>query len=267
MTQDLLESREGGVATLTLNRPDALNALSRPMVAALAEALPRLALDPTVRAVVLTGAGRAFCAGGDVKVFAQSDGQGSGAGMGFEQRVADLRARMDVVRWLHEMSKPTLALLPGPAAGAGLSLALACDLRMAAVNAKLSTAFARIGLSGDFGGSYFLTHWVGAAVARELYLTGRVVLGEEAQRLGLVHRVVPGDALPQAGRQWAQELAALPTVALGYMKKNLNLGMRASLADVLDSEAIHMIRTFETQDHRDAAQAFVQKRSPLFLGR
>lgn len=266
MTQDLLESFEHGVATLTMNRPQALNALSRPMVAGLAEALPRLALDPSVRAVVLTGAGRAFCSGGDVKVFAQSGGQGSGAGMGFDQRVADLRQRMEVVRWLHEMPKPTLAVLPGPAAGAGLSLALACDLRLATTEAKLSTGFARIGLSGDFGGSYFLTHWVGAAVARELYFTGRVVLGDEALRMGLVHRAVAPAELPEAASQWAEELAALPTVAIGYMKKNLNLGMRGSLADVLDAEAIHMVRTFETQDHQHAARAFVDKKSPRFSG-
>lgn len=266
MTQDLLESLDQGVATLTLNRPEALNALSRPMVAALSEALPRLALDPAVRAVVLTGAGRAFCAGGDVKVFAQSDGRGSGSGMGFDQRVADLRMRMEVVRWLHEMPKPTLAVLPGAAAGAGLSLALACDLRIATLDAKLSTAFARIGLSGDFGGSYFLTHCVGAALARELYFSGRVVLGDEAQRLGLVHRTVPSDDLVRASREWAQELAAMPTIALGYMKKNLNLAMHASLSDVLDSEAMHMVRTFETQDHRQAAQAFVDKRPPQFSG-
>lgn len=266
MTQDLLESFDHGVATLTLNRPEALNALSRPMVAALAEALPRLALDPAVRAVVLTGAGRAFCSGGDVKVFAQSGGQGSGVGMGFDQRVADLRARMEVVRWLHEMPKPTLAVLPGPAAGAGLSLALACDLRLCALEAKLSTGFARIGLSGDFGGSYFLTHWVGAAVARELYFTGRVVLGDEALRLGLVHRAVPATDLVPAAQAWAQTLAAMPTIAIGYMKKNLNLAMRGSLADVLDAEAIHMVRTFETQDHKSAAQAFVDKQAPQFSG-
>ncbi len=266
MTQDLLESFDHGVATLTMNRPDSLNALSRPMVAAMAEALPRLAANPEVRAVVLTGAGRAFCSGGDVKVFAQSGGQGSGTGMSFDQRVVDLRQRMEVVRWLHEMPKPTLAVLPGPAAGAGLSLALACDLRIAAAHAKLSTGFARIGLSGDFGGSYFLTHWVGAAVARELYFTGRVVLGDEALRMGMVHRAVAAEALPDAATQWAQELAALPTIAIGYMKKNLNVGMRGSLADVLDAEALHMVRTFETQDHKQAAQAFVDKVPPRFGG-
>ncbi len=265
MNQDLLESTEGGIATLTMHRPEARNALSREMVLALAEALPRLALDPTVRAVVLTGSGQAFCAGGDVKGFAKN-AAGAATATTFDHKVTDLRARMEVSRWLHEMPKPTLAVIPGPAAGAGLSLALACDMRIAADNAKLTTAFANIGLSGDFGGSYFLNHLVGAAKARELYFTGQVLLGDEAQRIGMVNRSVPAAQLQAAARAWATELAALPTVAIGYMKRNLNLGLRASLADVLDAEAVHMIRTFETDDHKAAAIAFVEKRAPRFGG-
>jgi 2-(1,2-epoxy-1,2-dihydrophenyl)acetyl-CoA isomerase len=266
MTTDLIETLQDGVATLTMHRPEVLNALSRPMVEAMAQALPRLALDPAVRVVVLTGAGRAFCSGGDVKGFAQAAHAGA-APMTFDQRVNDLRVRMEVIRWLHEMPKPTLAVIPGAAAGAGLSLALACDLRLASDNAKLSTAFARIGLSGDFGGSYFLNHLVGAAKARELYFTGRMVDAAEALHMGLLNRTVPAEQLQAAAQAFALELAALPTIALGYMKKNLNLGLRGSLADVLDSEAIHMVRTFETQDHKQAAQAFVDKRMPRFEGR
>ena len=265
MSQDLLESTEDGIATLTMHRPEARNALSREMMLALAEALPRLAQDPAVRAVVLTGSGQAFCAGGDVKGFAKN-AAGAATVATFDHKVTDLRARMEVSRWLHEMPKPTLAVIPGPAAGAGLSLALACDMRIAADNAKLTTAFANIGLSGDFGGSYFLNHLVGAAKARELYFTGQVLLGDEAQRIGLVNRSVPAAQLQAAARAWATELAALPTVAIGYMKRNLNLGLRASLADVLDAEAVHMIRTFETDDHKAAAIAFVEKRAPRFGG-
>jgi 2-(1,2-epoxy-1,2-dihydrophenyl)acetyl-CoA isomerase len=267
MTQDLLETVEDGVATLTLNRPDSRNALSRPMMVALAEALPRLALDPTVRAVVVTGSGRAFCSGGDVKGFAQrAGGEGEGAPT-FDQKVTDLRARMEAVRWLHEMPKPTVAVIPGPAAGAGLSIALACDLRIAADDAKFTTAFAKIGLSGDFGGSYFLSHLVGASKARELYFTGRVVLADEALRLGLVDRLAPYEQLAQAAADYLRELASLPTVAVGYMKRNLNVAQRGSLADVLDAEAVHMVRTFETDDHKGAARAFVEKRAPHFAGR
>ncbi len=266
MTQDLLETVDGGVATLTMNRPEARNALTRPMMAALAEALPRLAADATVRLVVLTGTGNAFCAGGDVKGFARN-AAGAPATVTFDHKVTDLRARMEVSRWLHEMPKPTLAVIPGPAAGAGLSLALACDLRIAADDAKLTTAFSKVGLSGDFGGSYFLNQLVGAAKAREMYFTAEVLRGDEAQRIGLVNRAVPSAELAAAARAWAMELAALPTIAVGYMKRNLNTGLRGSLSDVLDAEAIHMVRTFDTDDHKGAAAAFVEKRAPRFNGR
>lgn len=266
MTQDLLESTADGITTLTMNRPQARNAFTRDMIEAMAEALPRLAANPTVRLVVLTGAGEAFCAGGDVKGFARS-AAGAPALMSFDQKVTDLRARMEVSRWLHEMPKPTLAVIPGAAAGAGLSLALACDLRIASDDAKLTTAFSKIGLSGDFGGSYFLNHLVGAAKAREMYFTGEVLRGSEAQKIGLVNRAVPAAQLAAAASAWAAELANLPTVALGYMKRNLNTGFRGSLGDVLDAEAIHMVRTFETDDHKGAAAAFVDKRAPQFAGR
>jgi len=265
VTQDLLETIEKGIATITMNRPEARNALTREMMLALCEALPRLAADPSVRLVVLTGAGNAFCSGGDVKSFAKN-AAGAPATVSFDQKVTDLRARMEVSRWLHEMPKPTLAVIPGPAAGAGLSLALACDLRIAAEDAKLTTAFSKIGLSGDFGGSYFLNHLVGAGKAREMYFTGQVLRGDEAQRIGLVNRALPAAQLAEAARAWAAELAALPTIAIGYMKRNLNTGLRASLSDVLDAEAIHMIRTFETDDHKAAAAAFVEKRAPQFEG-
>lgn len=266
MSQELIETVEDGVATLTLNRPEARNALNRPMMHALLEALPRLSMDASVRVVVITGAGRAFCSGGDVKNFAQR-AAGTVAQPSFDERVNDLRARMEAVRWLHEMPKPTLAVIPGPAAGAGLSLALACDLRIAADDAKMTTAFSKIGLSGDFGGSYFLSKLVGASRARELYFTGRLVMADEALRIGMVDRVAPPDDLARAAAEYARELAALPTVAVGYMKRNLNLAQRGSLAEALDAEAIHMVRTFDTDDHKAAAKAFVEKRSPTFVGR
>jgi 2-(1,2-epoxy-1,2-dihydrophenyl)acetyl-CoA isomerase len=268
MTQDLLESVDGGIATLTMNRPDSRNALSRDMMTGLAESLARLALDPKVRVVVLTGAGRAFCSGGDVKGFAQrAAGGGADAQPSFDEKVTDLRARMEAVRWLHEMPKPTLAVIPGPAAGAGLSMALACDLRIAADGAKMTTAFSKVGVSGDYGGSYFLSHLVGAAKARELYFMADVITGKEAAALGIVNRSVPAEDLAQAAAELARRLAGLPTVAIGHMKKNLNTADHGSLSDVLDSEAIHMIRTMMTEDHKAASQAFVDKRAPVFQGR
>jgi 2-(1,2-epoxy-1,2-dihydrophenyl)acetyl-CoA isomerase len=266
MTPELEETFADGIATLTLNRPASRNSLTTEILFDLAQAMPRLAQDPAVRLVVLTGKGGAFCAGGDVKGFANRAADSSNAPT-FEQSAQTLRARMEVSRWLHEMPKPTLAVISGPAAGAGLSLALACDMRIAADEAKLTTAFSKVGLSGDFGGSYFLTHILGAAKAREMYFTAEVILGKEAARIGLVNRSVPAEQLAQAAADYARELASLPTIAVGYMKRNLNAAMQNSLAEVLDLEATHMIRTFETHDHKAAAVAFVEKRAPQFEGR
>ncbi len=268
MTDQLIETFADGVATLTMNRPEARNALTGEMQAALAEAVPRLAGDPAVRVVVLTGAGGAFCAGGDVKGFAQrADQSDAGGGFNVEARAHGLRAGMEVVRWLHEMPKPTLAVIPGPAAGAGLSLALACDLRIAADDAKLTTAFSKVGLAGDYGGSYFLTKLVGSAKARELYFTADIVLGAQAAALGIVTRSVPAAELEQAAADYARYLAGLPTVAIGYMKRNLNIAEHATLSELLDSEAPNMVRTMLTDDHKAASRAFVAKEKPVFHGR
>ncbi len=265
MTDQLIETHDDGVATLTMNRPESRNALTAEIQAALSEALPRLAADRSVRVVVLTGAGGAFCSGGDVKGFAK--GAQSGGGFNFEQRVEGLRAGMDAVRWLHEMPKPTLAVIPGPAAGAGLSLALACDLRITADNAKLTTAFSKVGLAGDYGGSYFLTQLVGAAKARELFFTADVILGQEALALGIVNKSVPLADLPAAAAAYARYLAGLPTVAIGYMKRNLNAAAHCTLQQLLDMEAPNMVRTMMTDDHKGAAGAFVRKEQPVFNGR
>lgn len=275
MADHLLETFADGVATLTMNRPEARNALSGEMGAGLTEALQRLTYDPKVRCVVLTGAGGAFCAGGDVKGFAAATSGGAdgaavgqpGPGASYEQRVAGLRRGMEMVKWLHEMPKPTLAVIPGAAAGAGLSLALACDLRIAADGAKLTTAFSKVGLAGDYGGSYFLSHLVGTAKARELYFSADVITGAEALKLGIVNRVASANELPEAGAAWARELASLPTIAVGYMKRNLNVALHATLSEVLDLEATHMVRTMMTADHAAAAKAFVEKRAPEFAGR
>jgi 2-(1,2-epoxy-1,2-dihydrophenyl)acetyl-CoA isomerase len=278
MTDHLIETIDGGIATLTMNRPEARNALTGEMQAALSEAIPRLAADPAVRVVVLTGAGGAFCAGGDVKGFAANaaksiaaggaDGSGGdGGGFNFARRAQGLRTAMEVVRWLHEMPKPTLAVIPGPAAGAGLSLALACDVRIAADDAKLTTAFSKVGLSGDYGGSYFLTHLVGAAKARELYFGADVVLGKEAAAMGMVTKSVPAAELEAAAADYARYLAGLPTVAIGYMKRNLNAAPHVTLAELLDLEAPHMVRTLMTDDHKGASLAFVRKEKPTFQGR
>jgi 2-(1,2-epoxy-1,2-dihydrophenyl)acetyl-CoA isomerase len=264
MTTDLLETVKDGVAVLTLNRPDRLNAMSRPMLDAMLEALPRLADDPAVGVVVLTGAGRGFCAGGDVKAMAEGNELG---GQTMEEKAQALRARMETSRWLHEMPKPTIAMLRGPAAGAGLSLAMACDMRIASDTARLGTAFARVGYSGDFGGSYYLTQLVGTAKARELYFTADLLDAQQALGLGLVNRVVPDARLEEETMALASRLARGPRVAFRYMKRNMNAAESASLKEMLDLEAWHHTRTGMTEDHREAARAFVEKREPQFKGR
>jgi 2-(1,2-epoxy-1,2-dihydrophenyl)acetyl-CoA isomerase len=196
-----------------------------------------------------------------------ADKRDGAEGPTFDQRVQGLRNGMEFSRWLHEMPKPTLAVIPGAVAGAGLSMALACDLRIIADEAKMTTAFSKIGASGDYGGSYFLTKLVGPAKARELYFTADVISGAQAAALGIVSRSVPAADLPREAAALARRLADLPTVAIGYMKKNLGLAEHASLNEVLDSEAIHMVRTMMTEDHKAASLAFVEKRPPVFQGR
>ena len=264
MTQELLESIKDGVAVLTMNRPDRLNALSVTMLDALLEALPRLASDPNVGVVVLTGAGRGFCAGGDVKAMAEGREM---AGDTLEERAQGLRDHMETSRWLHEMPKPTIAMVRGAAAGAGLSLALACDLRVAGESAKFATAFARVGYSGDFGGSYYLTQLVGTAKARELYYTADIVDARQALALGLVNRVVADEKLEEEALGLAAKIARGPRVALRYMKRNMNAAETGTLRELLDLEAWHHTRTGQTEDHREAAKAFVEKREPTFRGR
>jgi 2-(1,2-epoxy-1,2-dihydrophenyl)acetyl-CoA isomerase len=262
MEQHLIETISEGVAILTLNRPDRLNALSTPIMDGLLEALPRLTQDTAVGVIVLTGAGRAFCAGGDVKSMAEGSVERS-----VQEAVTHLRGRMEVSRLLHEVSKPTIAMVNGPAAGAGMSLALACDLRIAAQSARFVTAFANIGFSGDFGGSYFLSKLVGTGRARELYYTSEPVDAAQALSLGMVNRVVPDADLVGTTMEFARKLARGPRIALGLMKQNFNAAESGTLGQLLDLEARRQVETGRTDDHREAARAFVEKRAPVFTGR
>jgi 2-(1,2-epoxy-1,2-dihydrophenyl)acetyl-CoA isomerase len=266
-TNDLLAALDEGVLTLTLNRPEARNAMSGAMTAALGDQLARAELSRDVKCVVLTGAGKGFCAGGDVKGMAASGdgtvGDNTIDGAIHRQRV---NQRATAGR-LFKMPKPTIAALPGPAAGAGLSLALACDLRIMASNAILTTAFARVGFSGDYGGTYFLTQLVGSAKARELYYLSDRVSADEALRLGIANWVCEPEELAAKTREIALRLARGPTVAYRYMKENLNRAMAGEVDDCLDLEATHHVHCGQTQDHREATKAFVEKREPVFVGR
>lgn len=258
MDTHLLETIEDGIATVTINRPDVRNALSHALIQRLKDSIQRLALNSTVRVVVLTGGRDAFCAGGDI------GDMHSGVQFGidparFDADVEAVRIGMEASRWLHEMPKPTLAIIGGAAAGAGLALALACDLRIAADEAKFTTAFSKIGVSGDFGASYFLTQLVGAAKARELMFLSEVFTSAEAMRMGLINYSVPRDQLAREGRNLAQRLGKLPTFAIGCMKANLKQAARSSLSETLDIEAENLIRCFGKADSTAAIARFMMK--------
>jgi 2-(1,2-epoxy-1,2-dihydrophenyl)acetyl-CoA isomerase len=266
-TNDLLASLSEGVLTLTLNRPEAKNAMSRPMVEALGKQLALAELDTAVKCIVLTGSGNGFCAGGDVKGMAAS-GDGTVGANTIDVAIHRQRVNQRATAGkLFKMPKPTIAVLPGAAAGAGLSLALACDLRIMSSNAFLTTAFAKVGFSGDYGGTYFMTQLVGAAKARELYLLSDRVSADEALRLGLTNWVCPAEQLADKAREIALRLANGPTVAYRYMKENLNRAMAGEVDDCMDLEATHHVHCGQTEDHREATKAFVEKRPPVFNGR
>ncbi|MEQ8484388.1 MAG: enoyl-CoA hydratase [Pseudomonadales bacterium] len=268
-TDELLCGIDDGVATITLNRPEKRNALSNRLTPALRQTLLDLETHRDVGCIVITGAGRAFCAGGDVS------GMGGGAPAAddeprpsFQDRVRILqRGQETLTLRLFEHPKPTIAALPGAAAGAGLSIALACDLRIGAASSFITTAFRNVGFSGDYGGSWLLTQLVGTARARELFFTARRVPAEECLALGIFNQVVPDDELQTAAASLARDIAGGPPIALGYMKENLNRALTADLKTCLAMEADRMIRCGHTDDHREAVAAFLAKRQPQFYGR
>lgn len=264
--EHLLAERRDGVLSLTLNQPDKLNALSDQMIAGLLDELGRAAHDAEVRCVVVSGAGRGFCSGGDVSRMRERN-EGDGPGLTVEQRMASLRRAEEVSLVLHELPKPTIAAINGAAAGAGLSIALACDLRIAADSARLVTAFARVGFSGDFGGTWLMTRLVGPARAKEFYFLADPIDANRALALGLVNRVVPAASLMDETAALARRLASGPAIAYGYMKTNINAALTADLRTLLDREAIGQTLTGRTEDHREAVKAFLEKRQPTFKGR
>jgi 2-(1,2-epoxy-1,2-dihydrophenyl)acetyl-CoA isomerase len=266
-TEDLLATIDQGVAVLTMNRPQRRNALSDAMLTAMARVLADAETDDSVGCVVLTGAGGAFCAGGDVKGMAERESAG-GASRPIDAAIHRQRlAQRATSGRLWQMPKPTIAALPGPAAGAGLSLALACDLRYAVPGAVLTTAFARVGFSGDFGGTWFLTRLVGSAKAKELYYFSDRVSADEAVRLGMVNAVFAAEDFEEAVMARARRLAEGPSIAYRYMKENLNRAVDGEVGECMDLEVTHHIHSGLTEDHREAARAFVEKREPRFHGR
>ena len=267
-TDDLLGELDSGVLTLTMNRPEARNAMSGEMTAAMSEQLASAELNPEVRCIVLTGAGKGFCAGGDVKGMAAS-GDGTVGNNTIDGAIHRQRVNQRATAGkLFGMPKPTIAALPGAAAGAGLSLALACDLRIMSSNAIMTTAFGRVGFSGDYGGTFFMSQLVGTAKARELYFLSDRVSSEEALRLGLTNWVCEPEELAAKTSEIANRLATGPTVAYRYMKENFARAISSGdVDDCLDLEATHHVHCGQTEDHRNATKAFVEKKEPVFNGR
>jgi enoyl-CoA hydratase/carnithine racemase len=263
-TSELLCEIRDRVALITLNRPEARNALSDQLTPALRRMIKQCADDSGVGALLITGAGNAFCAGGDVK------GMGSNANkteVTFEQRVADLRIKQrNLTGALVAVRKPTIAALPGPAAGAGLAIALACDIRIAAESAIMATGYVRIGLTGDYGIAWLLTRLVGTSRARELMFLSERIEARRCETLGLVNRVVPEAELRETAFMLARSLAEGPSIALAYMKDNLDHAVTADFLQSMDQEAENMVRAARTSDHKEAVQAFINKRRPTFSG-
>jgi 2-(1,2-epoxy-1,2-dihydrophenyl)acetyl-CoA isomerase len=261
-TNEVLCEVRDRVATMTLNRPDAKNALTMDMKEALYQLVRDLEVDPDVGCLVLTGAGSAFSAGGDTKRM-----QKEGKPPVMEDRQRQLRWEHELPRMLHRSSKPTIAALPGAAAGAACSIALACDLRIASEKAFLVTSFAKLGLSGDYGGTWFMTQLVGPAKAREIYFTADRVDAPTCLELGLFNRVVPAESLAGEAFALAAKIAAGPPIALRWMKANLNRALEEDLETCLRYEADRMVRGALTDDYTEAVAAFAEKRVARFRGR
>jgi 2-(1,2-epoxy-1,2-dihydrophenyl)acetyl-CoA isomerase len=271
---ELLRHFDDGVLTVTLNRPEALNALTWELMRRLNEALQEAAVDPQVRVVVLTGAGRGFCSGGHMRgkeLLDPDDPVSNRIGETEEWRTLEVRASQ-VIKLaaspglLHTMSKPTIVMMRGPVAGAGLCLAAACDIRIASENTVLTTAFATAARSGDYGGSYFLPRLVGAAKARELYFFAEKIDAAEALRIGLVNKVVPDTELEAETMHLAGRLAKGPGAAYHYMKRNLNAAETMTLEQVIEIETYNMMRCSCTEDAKELMAAAREKRQPMYKG-
>jgi len=266
-TSELLCAIRDRVAVITLNRPEVRNALSDDLTPALRSMIKSCGDNPEVGALLITGAGTAFCAGGNVKGMG-SHREKKKLEMSYEEKVADLQERQRLLTGaLISVRKPTIAALPGPAVGAGLAIAMACDIRIAAQSAFVSTGYLRVGLSGDYGIAWLLTRVVGTARARELMFTTEKVDAARCEAIGIVNRVVPDASLQEEAFALAKSMADGPAIAMRYMKDNLDEALLVDFATARDHEAERLVRTTMTADHREAVQAFIEKRKAVFSGK
>jgi len=263
MSDELIKvAEDNGIVTITLNRPDRLNAFVGHMRRDLAEALEEAGSDPHVRVLVLNGEGRAFCAGGDVQFMAELVERNDG-----EEFARILGAARRVVLAIRQMTKPVIASIEGPASGAGFNLALACDLRIASRTATFSQSFVKLGFHPDWGGTYFLPRMVTSNIACELFFLGDTIDAQEAFRLGLINRVVAPEELEAETRKLAERLREGPAVSIAAAKHAVYASEHDTLEKMLQYEVEAQVRCFESDDGREGVRAFLEKRPPRFTGR
>lgn len=260
---ELLYEKDGPIATLTLNRPDRLNAISGPMLAALSERLVEANVDRDVRAIIITGAGRGFCAGLDLQD--ATSGSGIGGGGGAMPATLDLRTAPPTV--LHSLDKPVIAALNGGAAGYGMDLALGCDIRIAGKRAKLAAAFTKRGVLPESGGTWLLPRLVGWSKAAEIIFTGRTLDADQCLELGLVNKVVADDALMDEARALANEIAANAPLAVQGAKRMMRMALAEQFDDHVHHVYLQLLPLFQSQDFREGMKSFLEKREPKFQGR
>jgi 2-(1,2-epoxy-1,2-dihydrophenyl)acetyl-CoA isomerase len=258
----LLESKHNSVATLVLNRPDRLNALNNDLSTAVNDALTRIANDHSIHVVILAGNGRAFCAGGDLSVIGQGRERGDAT-----ELAPILRSGMQAVLKIRTMPQPVIAAVHGPAAGAGMNLALAADIRIAAEDAVFGQNFAKVGLFPDYGGTFFLPQLVGPSIAAEMFYTGDMIDAKTAYRLGIVNHVVAADKLEAEVRAYAERIATGPQVAIRAIKHALFAREKDALVEALEREVQHQLKCFHSHDCQEGIRAFTEKRAPKFQGR
>ena len=262
---EILLTMDGHVATVTLNRPERMNAISTKMLGQFSEVLLECDRDPEVRAIVITGAGRGFCAGLDLAEAAKGQGIGGGGGVAAATSKFDLRDAPPTV--LHNLDKPTICALNGGAAGYGMDLALGCDIRIAADTAKMSAAFTKRGVLPESGGTWLLPRILGWAKAAEVAFAGRTLSAEECLELGLVNRVVPADALPKEAMALAQEIAGNAPLAVQATKRMMRMAMDETFEANVHHVYLQLLPLFRSEDFKEGVKSFMEKRTPEFKGR